>query len=854
MKNIFLILVSFLLWAPCALLSSSQSYAQELERPFIWVKAADKPEILEKIANNPWARELFETLRERADKATSRSMAERREKLMVLPLDWSTGKDSVPILRVYGSWKPTDRYEKELLWGYPKEGQVEMIQALQDGIDCGVLYYLTGEVRYAECAGDILSTFVNSLSRMKVEEGYPFNRGWIYSDNHLKEARIIGAQIPIIYDFVHPYLKNGGKVYDVASNDLRPFDFNAAQTVFRTYVSLALNSGLVKSNWPILEAPSLVHNILALDDEKERAEKLPYYLTKDTDHQVSLLTVSKKFINAGDVWPEALGYSRHVANFTFYLMTVLDRIYPELGLGERYSNIPEALNAYYNLQFPNKDYPSIGDGSRHYHVEYLFYEIALHLAILNDNKGQIKTFSNFLSSSIVNGKYKRGLLKSRHSGASPYFTPLQLLWSIEDLGSDEKLEEINIEPARPRTNHLSHAGMYIQRNVSNKEPIKNSMMAVVAGGGYIHGHASGMDMELYGQGYVLGTDGGKGGYGTEIHENYYRLFAAHNTVISNGASASKGPWINLGIDRVKAVAMEPAPNVEAISPKHSFVTTKFFDEHNLVAPARHQRTVALIKLSEDHGYYIDVFRARSDTSEQFHDYIYHNVGDKLILTTDGKTLALKRDEQRYQESAKLPWDFNNTYQHPGWHFFKDVKSSRYSDRPYEAIFTANKLGGQSIGMRAMIPGGLKTEMTQVSAPESYAASSPYDTLPLPTFIMRHKGDAWKNPFTVVYESFSDKPSIQSVERLMLEGEFKGVKVVIEVEGQMLTQYILMQESLEDEYMNGDIGISFKGQFAVITLEKDGSLREAYIGSGQKLSYKDVSLKADEISHAAYLGK
>jgi len=848
MKRFFLLIATVTLYVPLAILVSSRSHAQDLERPFIWVKASDRAEILKKIENNAWAKELFENLRERADKATSTSIAERREKLMVLPLDWSKGKDSVPIFEVYKIKSIAERGHKNA------KGKEDLIKALQDGIDCGVLYYLTEDIKYAECAADILSTFVNALSRMKVAEGYPTNRGWIFQDNHLYEARTIGAQIPIIYDFIYPYLKGGGKVYDLANDDLRSFDFNAAQTVFRTYVWLALNKGLVKSNWPVLEATSLVHNILALDDEKERAEKLPYYLIKDTDHQVSLLTVSKKFTNAGDVWPESLSYSRHVANFTLYLMTILDRIYPDLDLGRQYYNIPEALTAYYELQYPNNDYPSIGDGQRHYDVEYLYYEIALHLATLNDNKDQIKTFSNFLSSSIDHGRYDRGVLRSRNFGPSPYYTPLQLLWAFEDLKSNQNSDEIDFEPPRPRTNHLPHAGMYIQRNISNRDTIKNSLMAVIAGAGYIHGHATGIDMELYGQGHVIGIEGGRGNYGTALHENYYRLFAAHNTVISNGASASNGPWINLGIDRVKHIAMEPELNSEAVSPRHSFVTARFYDEHNLIAPAQHQRTVVLIKLSDTRGYYLDVFRASSDTPEQFHDYLYHNAGDNLTITSGGKKLVMTNDQQRYQASAKLHWDYNNAYQHPGWHYFKDVKTSKSSDISYEATFTAHKLGDNTVCMRAMIPGGLETEMTQVMAPKSNVAPVPYNTLPLPTFIMRHKGDVWKNPFTVVYESYDDQPSIQSVERLMLEGEFKGVKVVIEVEGQMLTQYILMQESLEDEYMNGDIGISFKGQFAVITLEKNGSLREAYIGSGQKLSYKDVSLKADEISHAAYLGK
>jgi hypothetical protein len=396
--------------------------------------------------------------------------------------------------------------------------------------------------------------------------------------------------------------------------------------------------------------------------------------------------------------------------------------------------------------------------------------------------------------------------------------------------------------------------MTIQRIISDQQPVKNSLMAVIMGGSYIHGHASGMDMELYGQGHVLGVDGGKGTYRTDIHENYYRLFAAHNTVISNGASGSQGGWINMGINQVTPVATEPAVVAAAVSPKHSFATSSFYDEFNLVAPAEHQRTIALIKLNDSHGYYLDVFRARSDTPGQFHDYLYHNIGDTLEITSGGKTLTMTEDDGRYQASSQIPWEFHEVYRHPGWHFFNDVKSSTSSDGPYEATFVASKLGDKSVIMRALVPAGLTCEITQIQAPKSYGAAKPYDQGPLPTFTLRHKGEAWSNPFAVAFESYTDKPALKSVERLMDRDVFKGVKVVSELDGERFTQYVLIQESIEDNYVNEELGIRFKGRFAVLTLEQGGALRDAYIGSGHYLSYEGLTVSADQTSHAAYLEK
>lgn len=281
--------------------------ASQTERPFIWAKASDRAGILLKIEQHPWAKSLFGSLQERADSATSNNLAGRRDKLLALPLVWPDGSNSTPTLRTYGNKDWPKRQESEKMrWGHPWASQEAMLKGLQDGVDCAVLYYLTEETRYAECGADMLATFVNALANTLIgdeapRDHVPLNGGWIYQDNHLLEARVVGAQIPIIYDFVYPYLKGGGTVYDLSSDKLVEFNFEAAQQVFETYVSLALNRGLYDSNWPVLESSSLVHNILALDDEQKHFELLPYYLERDTKRQASLSTVAKMYKNPGDI-------------------------------------------------------------------------------------------------------------------------------------------------------------------------------------------------------------------------------------------------------------------------------------------------------------------------------------------------------------------------------------------------------------------------------------------------------------------------------------------------------------------------------------------------------------------------
>jgi hypothetical protein len=466
------------------------THAENIERPSIWVKNSDRANILAKIENEPWAQSLFTELKRRVEPLASENIETRKALVANLPLTWqetSSPKAMLPTFKVPG--------------GGTEEQWDALSKTVLDGIDCSVLFYLTQERKYAACGIDILHNIVSALKHMPIDRGDPSkefqdsnNKGWLFPTDHLFEARGIGAQLPIIYDFIYPYIAFGGKAYDLASDSVIAFNIANTQEVFETYIWLSLNAGTPKANWTVFESASLVHNTLALDEPRAREKYLAYFTHIDTPRQASLKTVAKSFQNEGDIWPESFQYSKRVEEISIYLMALLDRNNPAVSLGSEYPNILAAFQAYHQLQFPNGEYPFIGDGERTFEINYPALEISRLLAKMSNNKKQFDYYDHFLSASVKSGKYDRGNLLERFYGGRVYTTPLQLLWND---GTFSENTSFNLSPKRNRTARLDFAGMNIQRNTNFNNPEKNSLMGFVAGSPYIHGHASGMDMELY---------------------------------------------------------------------------------------------------------------------------------------------------------------------------------------------------------------------------------------------------------------------------------------------------------------------------------------------------------------------
>ena len=119
-------------------------------------------------------------------------------------------------------------------------------------------------------------------------------------------------------------------------------------------------------------------------------------------------------------------------------------------------------------------------------------------------------------------------------------------------------------------------------------------------------------------------------------------------------------------------------------------------------------------------------------------------------------------------------------------------------------------------------------------------------------VIRKSGEAWTEPFVVVFEPFSgNEKSIVSVEKLTQNGDYKGVKVTSVVNEEKLIQYIVTLNSNES-YEDRDLGIFFNGIFAVITTNEKNELRNIYLGNAKNLQFKNLNLSFKDGTGGAFV--
>lgn len=777
-------------------------------RPFVWVRDSEKTAILAKIGAQPWAQGVRNAMISRVATNVASHQSDRDAFLRQLPVNWS---DPIPNFKTMLNTSPQS------------EVRTPAVAKFNLGLDCAVLYYLTGETKYAHCAADILHNVVKTLLPVAPDPDL-VNGGWIVRNDLLLEARILGTHLPIIYDFLRPFLESN-QVWDVPSGALADFNYYQAQAVFRTYYRLVRDHGSANSNWSALMATCMLNNLLALADPAERAAALTVYLTTGSSRQASLNYDYRHYVEPGNIWPESLQYAGDVVSIRSTHLVLLERYDPTLDLVGQYPNYPLSLSRISYLRYPNGQQISFGDGPRKTGGEpYFEYEVIYQHAKARGRQDLVDHFGAAIQRGVAGGQHNRSAVAS-YEALGMHNEPVQLLWFAADVS------EAAVPQVLPTTDRLPFAGIALQRNPSPQGPLYG-LMGFVGGAGHIHSHASGMSMELYGAGQVLGAKSGKGTYLSTLHENYYRLFASNNTIIVNGASRGQTGWEDIGINTVGTAALEPAVAQAPVSPNHSFTTSTFSDNRGSGAEATQQRTLGIIRTSPTTGYYVDLFRSDSSLANEYHDYIYRNVGDGVTLATDTGPLALTSAPNRFAS------DIGDTYKQPGWRYFTNTEVSAATADTVRVDFSATLPAGPT-QMRMHMAGSSGREYARVMSPSIVDAPSPYHTRLAPAVVIRSSGSAWNQPFAAVFEPHLGAPgsgSVKTVAKLEKNGVVVGLQVGSTVGERNLIQYVLSNPNPTDVYEDPVRGLSFTGRYAVVTDHGDGS-GSLYLGEGSSLAFK-----------------
>ncbi len=783
--------------------------AEALEHPNIWVTQSERGRVLELVERCDWAKEIVRQL----------------EEIVGESVDLHTNQPSY-LLDVIPAFATTQNPTS-----VSKPIATKHISIVGKAYYAAVLYYITEDKRYAQFAADVFSIYAERIAPLTPETT-------MISGNSFTDPRTTYASLALIYDFTYNYLNRPkSKVFSERRRRYVAFDNDVAQRAITNMVGNAMQEygaadkhGKVVSNHPVLKAPGPLYGILCLDDEAERDRLLNLFWEVGTKHQNSFKNTILPLFSEQGIWPESVSYG-FMPNVTLVL-SVLDRAKPEWDVTREHKSILEGNFFFDYLRNPDRTFVCYGDSHRYNDNTRDLYLYTLDIARRRGYTDLVDKARLALSQSYrASGGYHPEMKGRVHDN----FKPLELLWG-ESIGEEEGADvDFNMQSVI-----VEHAGVALQRNTIERDNELYGLCGIIGGAHYVHSHLTGITMELYGAEYIM-TPNGSLPTSVEarefpIHENYYRIYAGNNTVVVNGTShgEQKGAWkagACVWQNRAVNVASEPRHMERGASRNFSFATQRLDDEVNR---ATQERTLAILRTSDTTAYYFDMFRSRSLGENLFHDYIYHNLGDKMHLTTiEGEPLTTSPTD-RYQN------DTGDPVQSPGWRYFEQTRATDGTMGGVKLRFDVEYDGRY---MHMLLPSGVEREYTTATAPPTRESRNGYVDKPTQVLVVRQEGEAWERPFISILEpSCNAAGSVESVEPICDGGSLIGAKVVSNVKGARVVDYIINQSDEKAEYRDKSSGVSFTGRYGVVRVTND--CVTLYIGKGECIKYKGFEINAN----------
>ncbi|MDV7139076.1 hypothetical protein R3X28_09325 [Maribacter sp. TH_r10] len=790
---------------------------QSLQHPVIYTTMHERGLVLEKIEKYDWAKSIVDQLHEHVDSI-----------LLIHLANPSAILNEIPALAT------NDHENKEREAG-PLATAHNKVLSL--AANAGALYYLTEDEKYAQFAADILWAYIDVLAPKTPKTtticGYAFF-----------DPRTTYAPFAVAYDFIYDYLKQKNvKVFSRTKGHQVAFDNSKAQKAIANMVGNVLQEygkpdvhGKTISNHPILTAPGALFGILCIEDDTERERLFQVFWEKGTAHQNSFKHTILPMFSGQGIWPESLSYS--FMPIITMVLNIVDRIKPDMEVTADYQHIFEGNFLFDYLRHPNRTFVRYGDSKRYNDGTGNLYRYTLNLATRKGYKKlQRKAELALKNSYEANGGYHPNIATDNIFNN---YKPLQLFWGQPIPKTIEGSVDLN-----KATVIVDHAGIAVQRNYVEENNEAYGLCGIIGGAHYVHSHLTGISMELYGAGYIMSANAGLPPTVRErkipLHEHYFRLYAGNNTVVVNGTSHGRdeGSWkggANVWQNKTVNIAAEPKHLEERISKEFNFAT-QFLDD--TVNNVKQERTLSIIRTSATTGYYFDMFRSKSNDENKFHDYVYHNIGDKTQISGfNDRKLSLKKTD-RYQN------DIGDVVKSPGWRYYENTKSTKATKKGMKIRFDIEY---DDRYMNLFIPEGVSRKYTKALAPPTREAKNGYINKKTQVLAIRQKGEAWDRPYIGIFEPSTKKnTSVQKVDPLWDQDKVIGAVVTSKVEDSLITDIIIVQDRDNAIYKNDKLNLYFKGRFGIVrkTVVKNTSKVTLYIGQGELLKFNTQELRSNQ---------
>ena len=336
-----------------------------------------------------------------------------------------------------------------------------------------------------------------------------------------------------------------------------------------------------------------------------------------------------------------------------------------------------------------------------------------------------------------------------------------------------------------------------------------------------HGHADGMNLGLFAMGLDLMPDFGYppvhyGGWsGPKFH--WYVSTAGHNTVVVDGKDQERP-------SDGESTLWADGEQFRAVRASGSA----------LYRIPRYERTVAMVDVSEDSGYLLDVFRVVGGRDHA--KFMHSHFG---TISTRGLSLEPAAD---YGYETQMRNFMRDARSAPGWHVDWKVE-----DR-YEYLE-----GNRDIHLRYTD----LTEGAEVSTAEAWVALRGFggnETAWIPRVMVRRQSDVdpLASTFVGVIEAYEGAPEISGVRRLRLEGGNGGLSqvadVAVEIELADGRRDVILAGDVEIAERDGgqmvqdDRGIRADGELCMVRLDRDGAVMAVSVCNGSSLHVGDTHLE------------